>query len=114
MLQLTLQKMFKKLHMSKGNKYLMTNQKRRIKKTSMTTHKMFWTPTTKEPKINHALTASSAFNLKLCHMAFKTNHLVKFFLTHSIYCGPQLFLQILKVHGQGFHILENNWRSKVN
>ena len=33
----------------------------------MTTHKIFWTPSTKEPKINHALATSSAFNLKLCH-----------------------------------------------
>ena len=36
----------------------------------MTTRKIIWTPTTKEPKINHALAASSAFNLKLCHIVF--------------------------------------------
>ena len=34
----------------------------------MTTRKVVWTPTTKKPKFNHALSASSAFNLKLCHM----------------------------------------------
>ena len=34
-------------------------------KTIMTTRKIIVTPITKEPKINHALAASSAFNLKL-------------------------------------------------
>ena len=34
----------------------------------MTTRKIISTPTTKEPIINQALAASSAFNLKLCHM----------------------------------------------
>ena len=31
----------------------------------MTTLKIIWTPTTQEPKFNHALAAASAFNLKL-------------------------------------------------
>ena len=35
----------------------------------MTTHEIIWTPETKEPKISHALAASSAFNLKLCHIS---------------------------------------------
>ena len=34
----------------------------------MTTRKIVWTPTTKEPQINHALAGSSAFNFKLCHI----------------------------------------------
>ena len=32
----------------------------------MTDRKIMFTPTIKEPKITHALAASSAFNLKLC------------------------------------------------
>ena len=36
------------------------------KNTSLTTRKHICAPTTKEPKINRALVASSAFNLKLC------------------------------------------------
>ena len=44
------------------------------KKKSMTSRKIIWTPTTKEPKINHALVASSAFNLKLCHMQTLFKH----------------------------------------
>ena len=32
--------------------------------------KIILTPTTKEPKINHALDVSSVFNLKLCHFVF--------------------------------------------
>ena len=34
----------------------------------MTTCKSILTPTTKEPKICHALATTSAFNLKLCHI----------------------------------------------
>ena len=34
----------------------------------MTIRKIMLTPTTKEYKINHALAATSAFNLKLCCM----------------------------------------------
>ena len=34
----------------------------------MTTSKIKCTPTTKDPKTNHALAARSAFDLKLCHM----------------------------------------------
>ena len=37
-------------------------------KKRMTTCKIILTPTTKEPKICHALATTSAFNLKLCHM----------------------------------------------
>ena len=37
----------------------------------MTTRKITWTPTTKEPKITHALAASSALNLELCHSVVK-------------------------------------------
>ena len=33
----------------------------------MTTCKIIFTPTTKEPKICHALATASALNLKLCH-----------------------------------------------
>ena len=40
---------------------------RHIKKR-MTTCKISLTPTTKEPKISHALAITSAFNLKLCHI----------------------------------------------
>ena len=35
----------------------------------MTTCKTILTPTTKEPKICHALATTSAFNLKLCPMS---------------------------------------------
>ena len=33
-------------------------------------------PTTKEPKICHALATTSAFNLKLCHKSTHSDHLV--------------------------------------
>ena len=36
----------------------------------MTDSKIVVTPTIKEPKITHALAASYAFNLKLCHILF--------------------------------------------
>ena len=36
----------------------------------MTTCKIILTPTTKEPKICHALAKTSAFNLKLCLILF--------------------------------------------
>ena len=45
--------------------------KRHIKKR-MTTCKIILTPTTKEPKICHALATTSAFNLKLCHITTLT------------------------------------------
>ena len=41
--------------------------KRHIQK-KITTCKISLTPTTKEPKICHALVITSAFNLKMCHM----------------------------------------------
>ena len=34
----------------------------------MTKYKSILTPTTKEPKVGHALATISAFNLKLCHI----------------------------------------------
>ena len=88
MLQLNLQKSVKKLHMSERQSVsavLNAELKKPIwKKISciffvsflkgtsqkrMTTCKIILTPTTKEPKICHALATTSAFNLKLCHGA---------------------------------------------
>ena len=36
-------------------------------KKRMTAIKIILTPTTKEPKVCHAMATTSAFNLKLCH-----------------------------------------------
>ena len=49
-----------------------------LHKKRMTKWKSIFTPTTKEPKICHALATTSAVNLKLCHMTFITKqHFVK-------------------------------------
>ena len=63
---------------------------RHIKKR-MTTCKIILTPTTKEPKICHALATTSAFNLKLCLMK----------ILHNTFCGLLAILRYvsLSVHG---------------
>ena len=87
----------------------------------MTTHKIIYNPTIKEPKVNHDLAASSAFNLKMCLNVFclfhskKTHYpivhwtvtvltldfninnlLFKYMLKVCTY--PNSFTQILKYH----------------
>ena len=59
-------------------------------KTSMTTRKITWTPTTIEAKINHALASSFAFNLKLCLMLFAI----------SLWCSQDHQIQSLGFQGQ--------------
>ena len=57
----------------------------------MTTCKIILTPTTKEPKICHALGTTSAFNLKLCIMVFANI----FHLSKSLTQGNTVSLKLI-------------------
>ena len=59
----------------------------------MTTCKIIWTPTTKEPKFCHALATTSAFNLKLCHIQHMSWNLI---LSDHI-CFVQTFRKYIQI-----------------
>ena len=62
----------------------------------MATRKVIWTPKSEEPEINHALAASSALNLKLCHMVkiFRPRGRFSLVVAMSVYISIYLYIYI--------------------
>ena len=130
MLQPNIQKLFEKLHMSKHQSvsavhkakpqldwywtffhFLFVTLLQGTLKKRMTISTITLTPTTKEPKICHALATTSALNHKLCSMFHQNNSYFFYYFCWSFFIKKKFHIWRSRISGKRL-ILKTQFKKK--